>query len=520
MRIYLVPFLLCAGCGAVAQQSFFSQHNYAIPESAPAMIAIDNYASLTLIYKNQGLIGSDHLISTLLFAKYPIINYKNHRLAVAINFAENRIKGPGKFTEQQFTSSLAYSFNYASHEGISFAMDYGLVTKRVNLKDIQTGLMWTIENGFDPSLSPGENLAKEKFAHPKLNASLYWFANDKNGDTKSYLGFSVFQLNNFFDSFYITDKPTKNKQFTVLGGIRIYDVNRVALIPKFLFTSNASRSYVKIGMDFNYSLARYKSNVSRKENSFNFEVNYQMQKGAQFGLQYLQPQYVVGMAYHFDISNKTKSNVFNNAIEIVFVLRNPVATALKKRRGPRGKKTTIKQVSRGRKETNPKTAVAAKEQIDKNDSIKSANSSLADSIDMVHTSSAITQIDQPDSIKDDNWEANVLLGKVDNLHFDYNSTKINQASYKKLTRLAALFKAYSNAQILLIGHTDSIGSEASNTAFSIRRAEAAARVLKELGVPSSKIIVQGKGESKPVDTNLTEKGRRNNRRIEFYIINK
>ena len=256
-----------------AQQSNFSQHNYSVPETAPSKIATDAYASITLQHKNQKLVGSDILLSTLLFAKYPVVNHRNNRLSLGLSFSENRINGPGKLVEQVFSSAIAYSFRYSKQKGISFSMNFGFVSKKIDLNGIQTGEMWTLENGFNPGLSSGETVENNRLFYPILSASLFWFVNDRNKDSKSYLGVSLFQLNKTHDSFYNTNTGTNNKQLTVLGGHRFYDKGRVALIPKFIITSTSSRSYIKIGMDFNYSLSQFKNNVSRRENSFNIELS-------------------------------------------------------------------------------------------------------------------------------------------------------------------------------------------------------------------------------------------------------
>ena len=525
MRICLAILLLFLGLVVKAQRSYYSQHSYAVPESSPAMIATDTYANATLLYKNQKLTGVNHLISTLLFAKYPIVNHKNKRLTLGITFTENKIKGAGKLTEQLFSSTLAYGFNYTKYKGVSFAMDFGMVTKKINLNDIQTGSMWTIENGFNPELSSGENLEVEKLIYPQLNASIYWFVNDRNKDTKSYVGLSVFQLNKTRDSFYNKDKQVNNIYFSALGGLRLYDKNKVALTPKFIITGTSSGFYIEGGMDLNYSLAQYKNNVSRKENSFNLEFNYQVNKGAQFGFQFLQPQYIAGMAYHFDISNKAKNNVFNNAVEVLFVIRNPVDISPQKKRSSRTyknkkSKKNKKNTPKDKKSITPeKNGITPTEKLIEPDSAQTQNTGIKDSINAIESNSPIIQDVISDSTSTEKWEASVLLGNVYSLQFDYNSTEINETSYQKLEQLAALLKTYSNTRIILIGHTDNIGTLVNNKIFSIKRAKSAAKVLLDMGVSSSKIITQGKGELEPIDTNSTEKGRSNNRRIEFYLIN-
>ncbi len=508
MRLSIVLLTFFSYFSSQAQNSFFAQHTYAVPESVPARIGIDSYASASMLYKNQKLVGADNFVSSLFFAKYPIVNHKNNRLALGISLLKNQIKGSGNLTEQLFSSTIAYSFNYKKNAGVSFAIDMGMVSKKIDLNDIQTGAMWTIEDGFNPSLSSGENLAIERLVYPKLSASFYWFENDRNKDTKSYLGLSVFQLNKYRDSFYTTDKLTNNKQLTLLGGVRVYDKNQIALIPKFIITSTTKRSYVKLGMDFNYSLSRFSNRVSREENSINMEIHYQLNKGAQFGIQYLQPKYVVGMAYHIDMSANVEAGVFNNAVEVLIVVRNPINTTLHKNKRRRNKKRKTKK----KKITRPPTKENKTPPLEKIKIPPIVNSEL-DSAQI--PSSQIPKEQEMDIFS----EIDVKLGSENSFRFKYNSAEINESSYQKLKGIAELLNSYPNAKVILVGHTDNIGSAKRNIAFSITRAKAAAKVLVKQGVSPSQIITQGKGELEPIDTNDTEKGRNTNRRIEFYVIN-
>ncbi len=72
------------------------------------------------------------------------------------------------------------------------------------------------------------------------------------------------------------------------------------------------------------------------------------------------------------------------------------------------------------------------------------------------------------------------------------------------------------AQIYVIGHTDSRGSEAYNQKLSEKRAQAVADALRQhLNVSETRIIAQGSGESDLVASNQTEEGRAQNRRVDI-----
>ncbi|HHL53403.1 MAG TPA: OmpA family protein, partial [Flammeovirgaceae bacterium] len=127
---------------------------------------------------------------------------------------------------------------------------------------------------------------------------------------------------------------------------------------------------------------------------------------------------------------------------------------------------------------------------------------------------------QQDSVGADNLQKLLLaLGNENSIQFSFNSAEINEQSMRKLEQLAGILKEYPRTTVILVGHTDNIGSTRQNKILSMQRARAAADVLVALGVAHSQIIVQGRGASEPIASNATEEGRSKNRRIEFFIIN-
>ncbi|MOA46899.1 Outer membrane porin F precursor [compost metagenome] len=71
--------------------------------------------------------------------------------------------------------------------------------------------------------------------------------------------------------------------------------------------------------------------------------------------------------------------------------------------------------------------------------------------------------------------------------------------------------------IKVVGHTDSVGSDAYNQALSERRASSVAEYLLSQGVAPNKVTSEGRGESQPIADNETEEGRAKNRRVELHI---
>ncbi len=79
---------------------------------------------------------------------------------------------------------------------------------------------------------------------------------------------------------------------------------------------------------------------------------------------------------------------------------------------------------------------------------------------------------------------------------------------------------YPGVNVELVGHTDSIGTEAYNQKLSERRAQIVHNYLTGHGINADRILgVKGFGESQPIATNKTDEGRARNRRTELSVQN-
>lgn len=103
------------------------------------------------------------------------------------------------------------------------------------------------------------------------------------------------------------------------------------------------------------------------------------------------------------------------------------------------------------------------------------------------------------------------------LLFDFDSDVLRAESKKNLDNLASSLGNFGDSKLLLVGHTDSQGSDAYNQDLSRRRAASVASYLESHGVSSVRVEVTGRGETEPIATNDTETGRAQNRRVEVAI---
>ena len=105
-----------------------------------------------------------------------------------------------------------------------------------------------------------------------------------------------------------------------------------------------------------------------------------------------------------------------------------------------------------------------------------------------------------------------------NINFETGSANLTENSQYELNNLVTAMSKYKDMNIEIDGFTDNVGDPSSNKSLSEARANTVLNYLVGRGVSSERLTAIGYGELNPVDTNETEEGRQNNRRIEFKIL--
>jgi outer membrane protein OmpA-like peptidoglycan-associated protein len=103
------------------------------------------------------------------------------------------------------------------------------------------------------------------------------------------------------------------------------------------------------------------------------------------------------------------------------------------------------------------------------------------------------------------------------LLYDFDSDDVKSSARANLRELVRSLEKYPDSDLLILGHTDSVGTGEYNKNLSVRRADAAAEYLISQGVRRSRVGTGGLGEEEPVAPNDTEAGRQQNRRVEVAI---
>ena len=121
----------------------------------------------------------------------------------------------------------------------------------------------------------------------------------------------------------------------------------------------------------------------------------------------------------------------------------------------------------------------------------------------------------------DEGPAKILIedGKItilETIRFELNSAKIDRSSYSIMDQIALTFRKHQEIQRIEIGgHTDSSGPRGLNVRLSRERARAVRQYLLGRGIPPARLSATGYGPDRPIADNQTDKGRAQNRRVEF-----
>lgn len=104
------------------------------------------------------------------------------------------------------------------------------------------------------------------------------------------------------------------------------------------------------------------------------------------------------------------------------------------------------------------------------------------------------------------------------IQFETGKAVIKPVSFKILDEVASILKEYPYYDVNVEGNTDNVGKPEANLKLSKERAAAAVAYLVGKGIPASRMVAEGYGDTKPVGDNKTAAGRAQNRRVDFNLL--
>lgn len=102
--------------------------------------------------------------------------------------------------------------------------------------------------------------------------------------------------------------------------------------------------------------------------------------------------------------------------------------------------------------------------------------------------------------------------------FDFDKSVLKPEGRLALDSLMSKLQSLNVEVVIVVGHTDSVGTDAYNMKLGDRRAQSVKAYLVSKGVDNKRIYTESKGERQPVADNKTASGRAKNRRVEIEVV--
>lgn len=127
----------------------------------------------------------------------------------------------------------------------------------------------------------------------------------------------------------------------------------------------------------------------------------------------------------------------------------------------------------------------------------------------------------PDSAEAESAPTRAVAGAQSELpsgriRFEIDSSDLSRDGQEALGRVLARLQGDKDATLLIVGHTDEVGSDEYNDRLSTRRAEAVRAWLVKRGVSPNRLAIDGVGAHRPIDRGGRWQARARNRRVEFF----
>jgi outer membrane protein OmpA-like peptidoglycan-associated protein len=115
----------------------------------------------------------------------------------------------------------------------------------------------------------------------------------------------------------------------------------------------------------------------------------------------------------------------------------------------------------------------------------------------------------------------IIAQRVSSTHFFYfdsSAERLNSKEEKKLNAVCDTLSRHKLVSVSVTGHTDDTNYEEENMTLSESRAKSVKEILVKNGILEKIISLSALGETNPLETNSTEKGKARNRRVEVKVV--
>src|SRR4030042_2882846 len=133
-----------------------------------------------------------------------------------------------------------------------------------------------------------------------------------------------------------------------------------------------------------------------------------------------------------------------------------------------------------------------------------------------HLTAVLKELMKQDVMASDMFEALNRDGRIAlYINFDTGKSVIRDESKPIIEQIVQMMKSNPDLKIGVEGHTDNVGTPASNKTLSEARAKSVVSGITAQGITADRLIPVGHGQEKPIADNNTEEGKAKNRRVEL-----
>lgn len=111
----------------------------------------------------------------------------------------------------------------------------------------------------------------------------------------------------------------------------------------------------------------------------------------------------------------------------------------------------------------------------------------------------------------------IIFDDKSGVNFGFDSDELTDDAKKNLNAVAEIFIEFPDTDLMIEGHTDSVGNADYNMKLSKRRADSVVKYLKSKGVAGNRFKVEAFGETRPRFENESKEGQAKNRRVEIGV---
>lgn len=499
MRGLVITTLLLLGSLSLQAQFFqFSQRHFTPQRVNPALVGSRDYFHVMANFRNQSTAGDFSLLSTSLDMAYPVSWGGERRGGVGLFLMDDRSGSGGVYSIQEAGLSTALSIPTAAMSSFNLGISLGYQRRAFDFTGLSTGSQFIPDRGFDQGLNSGENFGDTGGSLLRWNAGLYWQKALTDRVDRSYLGFSVYDLNRADESLF-DQEANLPVSFIAEGGTMINRTHRAIIWAEAFAYGSGSNYVLQAGLVVDRELQR--------DQYLKVRARYSTENFVILGAAIEKGEFTVGATYDIGIGKSSVSN--QSAFEVGLEWKVFMKPKGKKKRKKRGGEPTNRTRPK-REQPVDSLLLKAIPEVEVQEPEKPAK---VDSTTRVEEPEETEfTIGQPRSTKRIVEEFEVRLP------FRFNSYEISDEFAEFLDQVVDRLKAHPDHTVEVTGHTDSVGSEEVNQRISLARAQAAADYLVSKGIAGSRIEVEGRGETLPISTNDTAKGRALNRRVEIKIL--